>query len=146
MRAPENSTTFANADSIDLPVYPEEGVESSGKNDTGSLLWEYHKLNTINGIPVDSGATGLKIDDESVLIEAFALKRTPKIEMLSLGLDNAEGLARYNEVLDMAYAGKAAILDETRNYDPEKHCYVVLLRYDLISFALNPRFDYLKTE
>lgn len=128
----------------DLPI-PDMRV---GDNQvyTGNRLWEYHNENSIDGIPVDAQYTGLKIDNESLLLNAFYIFRTPSSALFIISDADPDGLNRYNDLLASVYNGEAAILEEDKQYDANKGGYVVWIRYDKLSYVLHPRFKYLLEE
>lgn len=114
--------------------------------DEGNALWSYQREGRINGIPVAENARGLKIDSDELLSVAFELVRIPKSEIFYMSPDNADGIKRYDDILEKVYNGEAVILEENKQYDPQKGSYLVWVRYDLLSYRLHPRFEYLTRE
>ena len=114
--------------------------------DEGNALWSYHNENRINGIPVEESARRLKIDKDDMLAVAFVLDREPKSAVIYMSPDKEDGVRVYDEILKKVYNGEAVIIDEMKQFDPQKGCFVAWVRYDLLRYVLHPRFNYLRKE
>jgi len=137
----EDASTF---DDSSLPGHnPTPDVHIT---DEGNALWSYQREGRINGIPVAENARGLKIGSDELLAVAFELVRVPKSEIFYMSPDNEDGIKKYDDILGKVYNGEAVILEENKQYDPQKGSYLVWVRYDLMSYRLHPRFEYLMRE
>ena len=136
------------ADDVFLQAQPgdaEAGASNEVNVDASQLLWEYFHSGSINGVKVENEATGLPVDREDMLLQAMDLVRRPFSEVLLIKCDG-DGIKRYNELLDRAYANEIVIVDETRQFVPEQGGFLLWIRYDEVSYKLNPRYAFLKTE
>ena len=113
-------------------------------SDAGDALWWFMNKGTINGVPVADVDRSAKVDSDKLLQEAFILERVPHSEMFKMSPDNADELARYDELLKKVYEGKALIVDETKQFCPDKGYFLVWMRYDELRYVLHPRYAYLK--
>ena len=139
------------SDAADLRMLGIDSVPGGGADlpedaSDGGLLWEYRYEGKINGIRVADRDRSLPIDKDADIMAAFELVRVPRSELLVVSPDSPDGLKRYNEILEMAYAGAATVLDETRQFDSAKGGFIVWIRYDELSYALDSRHAYLREE
>lgn len=114
--------------------------------DESQALWEYQQNNTIDGIKVAEHDRQLAIDSVDTLRDVFQLYREPKAELFILDPANKEGLDAYNKVLNKVYDGEATIINESREYDAVNSRFLVYIRYDIICYKLNNRFNFLRDE
>ena len=112
----------------------------------GNELWSYHNEGRIHGIPVVDNAVGLPIDRDDMLDVAFTLKRVPKSKIFWMSPEDEESIKLYDAMLAQQADGQLIIIDELKQYDTSKCKFMVWLRYDELSYELNPRFDYLREE
>ena len=112
----------------------------------GNELWSYHNEGRIHGIPVEDNAIGLPIDRDDMLDVAFLLKRIPKSKIFWMSPEDEESIKLYDDLLTQQADGRLIIVDELKQYDTSKCKFMVWLRYDELSYELNPRFDYLREE
>lgn len=112
----------------------------------GNELWSYHNEGRIHGIPVADNAVGLPIDRDDMLDVAFTLKRVPKSKIFWMSPEDEESIKLYDAMLAQQADGQLIIIDELKQYDTSKCKFMVWLRYDELSYELNPRFDYLREE
>lgn len=112
----------------------------------GNELWSYHNEGRIHGIPVAENAVGLPIDRDDMLDVAFTLKRVPKSKIFWMSPEDGESIKLYDAMLAQQADGQLIIIDELKQYDTSKCKFMVWLRYDELSYELNPRFDYLREE
>ena len=127
----------------ELPKLPEPQSEISSR---GNALWEYREEGTINGIPVDAGDCGLMIDKEELLNVAFELQRIPRSLVVYISPEHEEGKRQYDKLLDMVAHGKVVIVDEMKQYDQSKGCFVVWTVYEEVQYKLHKRYEYLRSE
>lgn len=112
----------------------------------GNVLWSYQNEGRIYGIPVDTEHRGLKIDTDDAVLTYFELVRRPRVMLLLMNTETEEALGKYNKLLDAVADGRAEIVEESRQFDPAKSAFLVWIRYNELSFRLNPRFNYLLEE
>ena len=112
----------------------------------GNELWSYHNEGRIHGIPVADNAVGLPIDRDDMLDVAFTLKRVPKSKIFWMSPEDEESIKLYDAMLAQQADGQLIIIDELKQYDTSKCKFMVWLRYDELSYELNPRFDYLRED
>jgi len=149
----KSANPFGRVDSIaDASIFSEDELPGSAETpdihitDEGNALWSYQREGRINGIPVVESARGLKIDNDELLSVAFELERVPKSEIFYMSPDNQEGIGKYDTILGKVYNGEAVVLEENKQYDAQKGCFLVWVRYDLLAYKLHPRFEYLTKE
>ena len=109
-------------------------------------LWWYQQTGTINGIPVDPSAQNLPINKQDLLESALVLNRRPKSAIFWMSPDDKEAIEQYDKLLDDQFNGKILIVEETKQYDPNKSKFMVWVRYDELCYMLHPRFEYLREE
>ena len=109
--------------------------------DSSSPLWEYTQLGRIAGIPVEKASQGLRIENADMLEAAFYLDRRPRMLLVSLSPDDQEGQRQYAELLDRVHDGTAAIIDEERQFDAAHSRFIVLVRYNELTYRLHPRYS-----
>ena len=114
--------------------------------DTGKVIWEYHELGRINNIPVADSDLNLPIDNEVTLDEAFTLKRIPKSKVFWMSPEDEDSIKLYDDLLAQQTDGRLQIIEESKQYDPNKGKFIVWLRYDELSIELKPRYAYLREE
>lgn len=123
-----------------------EDISFVGEQAVGNLLWEYQKEGRIGGVPVEDDCKGLDVNTDEMLQAVFMLKSRPRLLLETLLPGKPESRTAYDELMEKVYNGEARIVDETRQYDQNLGGYVVWVRYDEITYALHPRFKYLKDE
>lgn len=141
---------FGHVVSLDEALLSDEPGEQSKEEEQlttiGNALWEYHNLGRIGGVPVADDAVGLPIDRDDMLGVAFNLKRVPKSMIFWMSPEDTESIKKYDDLLNKQTDGELIIVDELKQYDMNKCKFMVWIRYDLLSYELNPRFDYLREE
>lgn len=108
--------------------------------DSSSPLWEYMQLGRIAGVPVEESARGIHMETSDMLESAFYLDRRPRMLLVALSPDDPEGQRQYSELLDRVHDGTAAIIDEERQFDAAHARFIVLVRYNELTYRLHPRF------
>lgn len=127
-----------------LPSQQDDTPESISS--IGNALWSYKNEHKINGVQVDSKDQDLPIDRDDLLNAAFTLVSRPRSMMLWMSPDDAEALAKYDELLQRVYDGAVIIQDEVQQYDTNKGKFMVWIRYNEVHYELHPRFQYLREE
>ena len=112
----------------------------------GDLVWEYHELGRINNIPVADTDLNLPIDREDLIDAAFTLKRIPRSKVFWMSPEDEESIKLYDDLLAQQTDGKIQIIEEAKQYDPNKGKFIVWLRYDETTIELKPRYAYLREE
>lgn len=142
-----DDTKLAGMDAMRLADAAEgEQQDAIRLSDQGDLLWSYQNEGRIYGVPVVKEHQGLKLDTDDAVVRVFELVRRPKSMILLMNADTAESQEKYDRLLDDVYDGRAEIVDETKQFDPAKSAFLVWVRYNELSFRLNPRFSYLLEE
>ena len=114
--------------------------------DVGDAVWEYHELGRINNIPVADSDLNLPIDSEATLDAAFTLKRIPRSKVFWMSPEDEDSIKLYDDLLAQQTDGKIQIIEESKQYDPNKGKFIVWLRYDETVIELKPRYAYLREE
>lgn len=112
----------------------------------GDLVWEYHELGRINNIPVAGADLNLPIDSEKLIDDAFTLKRIPRSKVFWMSPEDEDSIRLYDDLLAQQTDGKIQIIEEAKQYDPNKGKFIVWLRYDETTIELKPRYAYLREE
>ena len=128
----------------EVPI--KEMQEQNQISTIGNELWSYYNEGRIHGIPVEDKDIGLPIDRDDMLDVAFLLKRIPKSKIFWMSPEDEESIKLYDDLLTQQADGRLIIVDELKQYDTSKCKFMVWLRYDELSYELNPRFDYLREE
>lgn len=129
-----------------LPFDDNDADDGNVLDMSSTPLWGYLNEGRLNGTPVAAEDCGLKIADEAMLRAAFVLVREPHSLLLYMSPDDADSQAKYDSIISRMYSGEVEIIDEQKQYDPSKGRFVVWLRYDVVHYALHPRFHYLREE
>lgn len=114
--------------------------------DQSGALWEYHEQGTINGVPVQDSDKGLAVDAVGDLQRCFVLRSEPCAEVLRIAPNDAEGLARYNELLKQRANGSIVIEEESKHFDAATSAFVVWIQYSKVYYALHPRFAFMRQD
>lgn len=112
----------------------------------GNALWSYKFEHKINGVPVTEADCNLPIDREDLLYVAFQLNTVPKSAIFWMSPEEAESIKEYDELLSRVYNGSVVIIDELKQYDPNKGKFMVWIRYNELSYSLHKRFTYLRED
>ena len=129
-----------------LPFEDTDQGDESVLDMSSTPLWSYINEGRINGTPVAAEDCGLKIDSDAILRAAFMLVREPHSLLLYMSPEDTESQTKYDSIISRMYSGDVEIIDEQKQYDPNKGRFIVWLRYDVVHYALHPRFHYLREE
>ena len=149
MEEADYGTVVSTKDAVllqDAELPSESGQESNDISSVGNALWSYLHENRINGIPVKNGDCNLPIERDDMLSATFQLVSVPKSMLLWLSPDDAEAIAKYDDLLQRVYNGTVIIQDEVKQYDAAKGKFIVWVRYNEVYYELHPRFQYLREE
>ena len=114
--------------------------------DAGDAVWEYHELGRINNIPVADSDKNLPIEREDIIDAAFTLKRIPRSKVFWMSPEDTDSIKLYDDLLAQQTDGRIQIIEESKQYDPNKGKFIVWLRYDETMIELKPRYAYLREE
>ena len=127
--------------SLDPVQYPEDNI-ASGSN----ALWSYHKLGTINGVPVRQEDRNLNIDKQADLASAFQLSNQLIVWSGWLSPDYPQDLKTYQNIKQLEAQNKCIILQHQLQYSGSKDAYLALITYTNIQFRLNNRYSFYKQD
>lgn len=128
----------------DMPVQDQQ--EEHQVDPFANPLWWYQNTGTINGVPVDPKDLNLPINKQDLLQAAFELNRRPRSAIFWMSPEDKESIEQYDKLLDDQFNNKIIIVEETKQYDPNKSKFMVWVRYDELCYMLHPRFEYLREE
>jgi len=140
-------TSMSDATLAEDNIFSSQGGDDE-ITDAGNALWSYQHENRINGVPVAEEDRGLLIGSDDMLNVAFVLERHPRSMLLKLSLscEDHHDKEKYDALLENVYNGSAIIVDEDRQFDAAKGCFIVWVRYDELQYVLHDRFKYLREE
>ena len=143
-----DDTQLAGGEAMKLAgaAQPRQDGDTITLENQGNILWSYQNEGRIYGVPVVPEHRGLKIDTDDAVTSYFELVRRPRSMILLMNTDTPDAQAKYDELLDAVYDGRAEIVEETRQFDSAKSAFLVWISYNELCFKLNPRFHYLLEE
>lgn len=128
-------------------MLPGSHVEATDEiSPVGNALWSYKFEHKVNGVPVTAADRNLPIDREDLLYTAFQLVTVPKSIIFWMSPEDTESIKEYDALLAKVYDGSVIILDELKQYDPNKGKFMVWIRYNELSYSLHKRFTYLRED
>ena len=130
----------------DASLFADDPEKQASKISAGSELWYYQQQHTYNGVPVVPDAWNLPIEREEQLQQALELHRRPRSIVVRISPDDNKGNDTYTELLERQSKGEIIIINECKNFDPQTAAFIVWVTYDELSYALHPRFRFLRED
>lgn len=127
--------------SMDIAQIPDTNQVPGSTN-----LWSYHKMGTINGVPVRQQDKHLNIDTQKALLDAFQLDNQIIVWSGWLSPQYPQDMKVYQDIKQLEAQNKCIILEHQLQYSSTKDAFLVLLTYTNIQFKLNNRYSFYKQD
>lgn len=127
--------------SMDIAQIPDTNQVSGSNN-----LWSYHKMGTINGVPVRQQDKNLNIDTQKDLLNAFQLDNQIVVWTGWLSPQHPQDMKVYQNIKQLEAQNKCIILEHQLQYSNIKDAFLVLMTYANIQFKLNTRYSFYKQD
>lgn len=123
-----------------------EGSEQPSQFQDNPLLWQYMKLGTVDGVPVKQQDKGLLFASDQQLVQAMQHDQQVNTWSGWLSPDREQDLKIYNDIKQGQISGDIRIINQDKQFSPQKNAFLVVVTYSKLHLKLNPRYDFYKQD